>query len=130
MDPILYEGLQPSRRQRIQDAKRDPNAIDLFSPAPSVKSDTSKAAAANLKQEARTKLRDDVLGCFQRSGYQGLARFEIAALVGKYPHEITSTVDALIKLGLIKETQRKRINSRTNQSAFVLVATEYSEAAA
>lgn len=125
----MFEGNQPSRRQRIADAKRDPNAIDLFS-APSVNSETSKAAASNLKQEARRKLRDDILGCFQRSGYQGLARFEIAELVGKYPHEITSTVDALIKLGLIKETQRKRINSRTNQSAFILVATEYSEAAA
>lgn len=75
-------------------------------------------------------MRERVVADIGRAGTQGLARFEIADLLGKSQNDITSTVEALSKLGLIKETSRKRLNSRTNQKAFVIVATEYFEAAA
>lgn len=124
MDPIMFEHHLPSRKQRIRDARRDKDTLDMFA-APAVKSATSKAAAKSISGASRGKLQGQVLTLLRSAGHDGLARFQIAEQLHKYPNEITSTVDALITRGLLYETTRKVINDRTRQEAFVVVAAEY-----
>lgn len=129
MDEDFYRDT-PSRKQRVRDIQGDDATGDLFA-VPAVQSPTSQAAAAQVNAELRAKRIEQARLLFRAAGADGLARFELAARLGKEQHEITSTVAALLAAKDIYELTRTRYNARTKKHCAVLVWKDhYSRSAA
>jgi hypothetical protein len=99
----------------------------LFAPIvllPSVhKSVTSRDTATRVTPERVHERRRDVLNAIRSNGADGLARFQIAAILKVQDHVISSSVDALRKAGQVEESGRSIVNPVSGKRVAVLVAT-------
>ena len=97
------------------------SGLPLFS-KPRRRSRTSIDAAASITAETRGKRREHVYMAIASSGSAGLARFQIAERLGVADHWITSSVEALITAGRIRECgNRTVVNPRSGKRCAVLV---------
>lgn len=124
MDPILFSG-----RGKRKTRKLDPGGPGLFDisdkppPVPfQVKSRTSIDAAHEIADDTRHQRRRHVELAIVAAGSRGLARFEIAEQLGVADHWITSSVDALIKMRRVEESDEFVINPKSKKRCALLVA--------
>ena len=107
----------------------DPNELDLFAKptrAPSVTSPSSQQAAREIAADTLKQRRGKVLAVIQGAGSEGLARFEIARIIGCPVHWVTSSVDNLIHVQkMVIETHRTKENPESGKQCAVLVAVEF-----
>lgn len=81
--------------------------FDKYPNSPGWKKDgTSRDAARKMKRTANT-LRDQVLEALR---HEAMTSDECAAAIGKTPFSIRPRVTELAKLGLIEETEVRRLN--------------------
>jgi hypothetical protein len=85
-----------------------------------VRSSASIDASKDIREETKAKRRDLVFKMVKGSKH-GLARFQIAAACGLETHWITSSVDALIKMRKIEESQRTIENPASGKQCAILV---------
>lgn len=104
-----------------------PSHPDLFAAVPSTKSVSSRATACSISREAAAKRRREVLLVLRAAFPRELARFQIANTLGLPESRISSSVDALIKLGDIEETGRTTTNPETGRHPALLVARPWME---
>lgn len=126
-------GDQPRGKSRKPHLKA-PEVLGLFDalkePPPTpmrVTSSTSIDAAKEIDPRAMTQRRRVVLRLL--NAYRpGLARFQLASRMGIPDHWLTSTVDALVKMRKIEESQTLTVvNPLSGKTCGVLVALESEE---
>lgn len=126
-------GEQKRGRSRKPDVKA-PEPMSLFDisnePPPTpmrVASSTSIDAAKEIDPRAMTQRRRVVLRLL--NAYKpGLARFQIASRMGIPDHWLSSTIDALVKMRKIEESETLTIvNPKSGKTCAVLVALESAE---
>jgi hypothetical protein len=134
--PLTDPGDQKRGKSRRPDLKA-PEPLSLFDvsgqPPPTpmrVASSTSIDAAKEISERAMTQRRRVVLRLL--NAYKpGLARFQIASRMGIPDHWLSSTIDALVKMGKIEEHPTMTVvNPKSGKTCAVLVALESAEESA
>lgn len=98
------------------------SGLPLFNQKPARKRSPTSVDAGRASSEARGKRREHVYLAIASSGDSGLARFQVAEVLGVSDHWITSSVEALIVAKRIKEHDgRTVINPRSGKRCAVLV---------
>ncbi len=118
MDADQVDGPPKKRRGK----PRESMTGDLFS-APFTNSIGSKKSAKDMSVDTMKRRREQVYQIIRSSGSKGLARFEIANILGRPQNWITSSVDNLINVQeSVIETDRSVYNPDSNRWCGVLVA--------